>query len=146
MKIKYKSLDKQDYFGGKAKIYEFDNGFGASVICHNGSYGGPYIKGSKKNLWEVAVLNSAGEITYHTPITQDVVGHQTQEEVDIILNEISNLPSEDEHQQELENNLSVIIEEENAYQQKMHGTANARDMAPDEIDLDLSYSDATQGY
>jgi len=89
------------YFGGIAKIHEFENGYGASVICHNGSYGGPYVEGAN-NFWEVAVLDAEDEITYHTPITQDVIGNQTEEQVNKILKEISELPSEIEHQLELD--------------------------------------------
>ena len=53
--------------------FKFDNDYGASVIKHDYSYGG------KNGLWELAVLDfsidKSGEITYHTPITQDVIGH-----------------------------------------------------------------------
>jgi hypothetical protein len=79
--------------GGVQKTYHFSNGYGASVVCHNGSYGGPYIQNSDKNLWELAVLDG-DDITYHTPITQDVVGHQSESEVEILLKEISELTRE----------------------------------------------------
>lgn len=49
------------------KVYTFDNGYGASVVSRNGSYG------SKNGLFEVAVLKG-DDICYDTPITNDVVG------------------------------------------------------------------------
>lgn len=49
------------------KIYSFDNGYGASVVCNLGSYG------ASDGLFELAVLKN-GEICYDTPITGDVVG------------------------------------------------------------------------
>jgi len=64
----------RDYFGGIQKEYQFDNGYGASVICHAGSYGG------KRGLWELAVLLH-GIICYDSVITNDVLGHLTTEEV-----------------------------------------------------------------
>ena len=53
------------------------------------------------NLWEIAVLDSEGTITYHTPVTQDVIGRQTDEDVERVLKEISELGSEYETQLEL---------------------------------------------
>jgi hypothetical protein len=86
---------------GVQKIYEFENGYGASVVCHDGSYGGPYDE-FEDNLWEIAVLDSNKEITYYTPITQDVVGHCSDEKVEEILKEISELVPVQEQQLELE--------------------------------------------
>jgi hypothetical protein len=63
----------------------FDNGYGASVIRHNFSYGG------KIGLYELAVLDKDGEPTYNTPITSDVVGNLTPEEVTNILIQIQDL-------------------------------------------------------
>jgi hypothetical protein len=60
----------------------FENGFGASVICHKYSYGG------KDGLYELAILDTKGEITYDTPITNDVIGYLTEEGVTAILAEI----------------------------------------------------------
>lgn len=74
-----------DILGGIMRIYEFENGYGASVVMHNGSYGG------KIGLWELAVLGKDGELNYHTPITQDVVGHLTDTKLHEILQEIKEL-------------------------------------------------------
>ena len=70
---------------GYQLVYKFDNGYGASVVKHNFSYGG------KKGLYELAVLDNEGGLCYDTPITEDVIGHLTMGEVDKILVEISHL-------------------------------------------------------
>ena len=56
---------------------------------------------SKIILWEIAVLDSEGAITYHTPVTQDVIGRANDDEVTRVLKEISELGSEYEKQLEL---------------------------------------------
>ena len=60
--------------GGLQRRYQFQNGYGASVINHKGSYGYP-------NKWELAVTNSDGGLCYDTPITDDVIGHLSEEQV-----------------------------------------------------------------
>jgi hypothetical protein len=67
------------------KIYKFDNGYGASVVCNFGTYG------AKEGLFEVAVLDSNGEITYNTPISGDVIGWCDFADVADILNKIKAL-------------------------------------------------------
>jgi len=64
----------------------FSNGYGASVIIGDHTYGG------KKGLYELAVLDSKGSLTYDTPITGDVLGHLTKDDVTDYLQEIKNLP------------------------------------------------------
>ncbi len=71
--------------GGVQKKYLFENGYGASVIMHQGSYG--YSKG----LWELAVLDTDGSLCYDTPIAGDVIGHLNEEEVNKILSQIEEL-------------------------------------------------------
>jgi hypothetical protein len=63
----------------------FDNGYGASVVRHEYSYGG------KDGLYELAVLSNDGELTYDTPITNDVLGYLTTNEVTEILIKIQEL-------------------------------------------------------
>jgi hypothetical protein len=63
----------------------FDNGYGASVVRHEYSYGG------KDGLYELAVLSNDGELTYDTPITNDVLGYLTTNEVTEILIKIQQL-------------------------------------------------------
>lgn len=67
------------------KIYKFDNGYGASVVCGLGTYG------AKDGLFEVAVLDRNGNITYNTPITADVLGWLDFDDVAKILNKIKAL-------------------------------------------------------
>lgn len=68
-------------------IYMFENGYGASVVCHKFSYGGP------KGLFELGVLNNyTGQLCYTTPITDDVLGHLTVDEVEAVLDKIQALP------------------------------------------------------
>ena len=74
-------------FGGIHRRYKFENGYGASVICHSFSYGGP------QGFFELAVLKD-GKLCYDTPITNDVVPRLTEIEVDKILEEIERLPIE----------------------------------------------------
>ena len=71
--------------GGIQKVYTFRNGWGASVVMFPGSYG------FEKGLWELAVLDANGEITYDTPITNDVIGHLDDTMAGIILERIKKL-------------------------------------------------------
>jgi hypothetical protein len=73
--------------GVQAKHF-FDNGYGISVVRFNGSYG--YEEG----LYESAVLKGTEEdwnLCYDTWITSDVLGHQTEEEVVTLLQQIKDL-------------------------------------------------------
>jgi hypothetical protein len=72
--------------GGTQKLYEFPNGRGASVVRHSFSYG------AADGLWELAVLDRKGEIDYSTPITNDVLGHLSDDEVQAALERIAALP------------------------------------------------------
>ena len=63
----------------------FENGYGASVVKHDFSYGG------KDGLYELAVLDTKGEITYSTHITDDVIGYLTTQEVTDLLEQIQKL-------------------------------------------------------
>lgn len=75
--------------GGIQKQYKFDNGYGASVVRHNGSFG------NKEGLWELAVLkwNDKGKynLDYSTGITDDVIGYLNGQEIDAILKRIEAL-------------------------------------------------------
>ena len=73
------------YIGGVVSKIMFDNGYGASVVCNESSYGG------QKGLYELGVLDKDGNLTYDTPITSDVVGNLTPEEVTNILIQIQDL-------------------------------------------------------
>jgi hypothetical protein len=67
---------------GLACRIQFENGFGASVVRHKYSYGG------EDGLYELAILDSTGKITYDTPITDDVIGYLTEEDVTELLAKI----------------------------------------------------------
>ena len=72
--------------------YRFDNGFGASVIRGPRTYGGP------EGLFELGVIEWHGnvwDLTYDTPITDDVLGWLTEDDVDNALLEISRLDNND---------------------------------------------------
>lgn len=73
--------------GGHQTIYRFDNGYGASVVCHSFSYG-----------TEMAVVKFTGPniddfvLCYSTGITDDVLGHLSPDDVDRYLGMIEKLP------------------------------------------------------
>ena len=62
------------YVEGVKSYIEFENGYAVSIIKTEYSYGGTH------GLYELAILKD-GDIVYDTPITNDVVGHLTPEEV-----------------------------------------------------------------
>jgi hypothetical protein len=79
--------------GGVQKVYRFPNGLGASVIQFRGSYG--YEDG----LWEIGVIKfredtESWDLTYDTPITDDVIGRLSWDEVEETLKQIKELPNE----------------------------------------------------
>ena len=76
---------KYEILNGVGYEYQFDNGYGASVVKHDGSYGG------KQGLYEIAVLDSTGDLCYSTPITDDVIGHATEDKVLDTLHRIKSL-------------------------------------------------------
>lgn len=59
---------------GVQYIFEFENEYGASVIKRPGSYG------YDKDLWELAVLYRDA-LTFTTPITDDVLGYLSTDDV-----------------------------------------------------------------
>jgi hypothetical protein len=70
---------------GKQCIVQFSNGYGASIVQGPHTYGGP------NGLYEIAVFGKDGQITYDTPITNDVIGYLSELEVEKILTNIKNL-------------------------------------------------------
>lgn len=70
---------------GERTVYRFPNGLGASVIRGEYSYGG------KQGLFELAVLDTEGDLNYDTEIADDVVGNLTAEEVTALLERIKAL-------------------------------------------------------
>ena len=70
---------------GIASRIQFDNGYGASVVK------GPYTYGGKDGLYEMAVLDNNGNLTYDTPITNDVIGYLRPEDVTDVMEKIQKL-------------------------------------------------------
>jgi hypothetical protein len=63
----------------------FDNGYGVSVVSHSYSYGG------RDGLYEIAVLDSDDNLTYDTPVTNDVIGYLTEEDVTDVMKQVQEL-------------------------------------------------------
>jgi|GEM_PF-385566 hypothetical protein len=87
--LKYKKFEDIQFtphpMSGVRSVTMFENGYGASVVSHPMSYGG------KMGLYEMAVLDKNGELTYTTPITDDVIGYLTPEQVTEKLIQIQDL-------------------------------------------------------
>jgi len=64
----------------------FDNGYGVSVVR------GPHSYGGQSGLYELAVLDTDGFISYETHITDDVLGFLTPDDVTHHMIEIQELP------------------------------------------------------
>lgn len=65
--------------------FKFANGRGASVVRGQGTYG--YGEG----LWELAVVSPEGRLDYSTPITCDVEGYLSEDDVRTLLRRIAEL-------------------------------------------------------
>jgi len=63
---------------------QFDNGYEASVVKSQYTYGGD------KGLYELAVFKD-GEICYDTPVTDDVIGYLRPEDVTDVMAKIQQL-------------------------------------------------------
>lgn len=81
----FKSLPSNSINGGIQYKATFPNGYGASIVKHDFSYGG------KQGLWELAVIGKDGRLSYDTPITQDVLGWLTEDDVNKTLKQIEAL-------------------------------------------------------
>lgn len=82
-------LETNPLNGGVQHLFRFSNGYGASVVRHTFSY-------TNDNEWELAVLKFTGDkkykLTYQTPITDDVLGHLSDDDVEKVLQQIEVLP------------------------------------------------------
>lgn len=90
--FEHQMYHKKDVFEGVQYLFKFKNGYGASVVKHRGSYG------HEDDKWELAVLEFEDggksynwDITYETPITDDVEGWLTDEDVRNLLKRIKEL-------------------------------------------------------
>jgi len=83
--LEFEEIKDSPYqIGVKCKMV-FENGYGVSVVCHTHSYG------SKNGLFEIAVLGKDGDLTYDTPVTNDVIGYLSREEVTKIMEQVQEL-------------------------------------------------------
>ncbi len=73
---------------GVAAKVEFPNGWGASIVKNDMSYGG------RSGLFEIAVLDKDGKLSSETDITDDVLGWQDEKDIDKVLTAISKLDSD----------------------------------------------------
>jgi hypothetical protein len=74
---------------GIQSIVKFENNYGASVVKHEYSYG------NKQGLYELAIIkydeNGDWDLCYDTPITDDVLGYLTEDNVTYYLTQIEQL-------------------------------------------------------
>ena len=78
------TLAEREALGGVQKIFEFPNGYGASVVIHNFSYG-----------LELALLDADHNIIQHPDITDDVAGFLNSDTACDLLEKIARLPNKD---------------------------------------------------
>jgi hypothetical protein len=74
---------------GEQWLFKFDNGYGASVLTGGIGYC------NDEQPYELAVLHH-DELCYDTPITDDVIGYLTSDEVFDLLDKIEQLESDGE--------------------------------------------------
>lgn len=89
MSVEMNIVLEQSLNGGTQQIYRFDNGYGASVLR-----GGSFAYGGL----ELAVAKFFGDgdddwsLCYTTPITDDVLGYLSEDDLAQHLKDISELP------------------------------------------------------
>ena len=83
--LNFEQINDTPFMVGKKARMSFDNGYGVSVVSHTYSYGG------KKGLYEVAVLGSDGDLTYDTPVTNDVIGYLSEKGVSDVMKKVQEL-------------------------------------------------------
>lgn len=77
--LKFEPHPLAPLFNEQAK-HNFPNGYGVSVINGDHAY-------CNANTYEVAIMKD-GSCCYTTPLTNDVLGYQTPDDIDKILKEI----------------------------------------------------------
>lgn len=91
--MKYTPYISRKVNEGTQDIYRFDNGYGASVVSS------PYSYRGDRGLFELAVIKFNGgnwNLTYDTPITDDVLGYLKPKDVKAHLDAIQALPKDGE--------------------------------------------------
>ena len=88
-KFIYNPTETKHLLNGVQHRFSFPNGYGASVIRHDGSYGG------RDGLWEIAAIDlSTDELVAMPPGRESVVGWLTVDEVNGYLRWIQSLQQE----------------------------------------------------
>ena len=93
----FKDLEFNPHSGGNGvqALAFFDNGFGISVVQFKIGISGMYGSYTdNEDEWEIAVLKGDADgwnLTYDTPITDDVIGHLLEEEVTDVMKQIQSL-------------------------------------------------------
>jgi hypothetical protein len=70
-----KFVPTEPFLDGIKSSLHFENEYGVSVVRHKYSYG--YGLG----LYEMAIMNKDNDIVYNTPVTNDVLGYLTENDV-----------------------------------------------------------------
>jgi hypothetical protein len=83
--LEFDNINDPPYLTGVRSRMVFKNGYGVSVVSHTFSYGGA------DGLYEVAVLGLDGELTYITPVTNDVIGYLEPHDVTDIMKQVQRL-------------------------------------------------------
>ena len=78
------TLAEREELGGVQKLFEFPNGYGASVVIHDFTYG-----------LELALLDADCNIIQHPDITDDVAGFLNSDTACDLLEKIARLPNKD---------------------------------------------------
>ena len=81
--MQFQDFPNRPLNGGIQYVAKFQNGYGASIVQHDFSYGG------RNGEWELAVIKhndlvspfKFDDLCYDTPITSDVLGYLSEEEV-----------------------------------------------------------------
>lgn len=83
--LEFIDLEDSLYNGVRCRV-QFPNGYGASIVRHNFSYGG------KEGLYELAVLDENGELHYDNPVAGgDVRGYLSEDDVTKLIKQIQEL-------------------------------------------------------
>ena len=83
--LEFEQINDAPFMVGKKSRMTFENGYGVSVVSHSYSYGG------KDGLFEIAVLDKDGGLTYDTAVTNDVIGYLDPEGVTDIMEQVQKL-------------------------------------------------------
>ena len=104
MSTQYRPTQINEFYGGEQRIYEFPNGYGASVVRNKTSAGG------KLGLFELAVLGKDGHIITTTPVTPrsaGVVGFLNESDVQKTLHKVAGLKPADLSVKELADEIGM---------------------------------------